>query len=167
MRENITIVKLLFYIILACLLVALILLTPIFYKSDNYYSFKCKIMGGKIVSNVEIYFPSTKICRIRTKDYERACKDNVNCEGVCKIENQETLKQKGMEIFGKNYLSIDLREFEEKTREIVGGYCSEFVFDTGSGIEKCSKNGAIYVENGMIKFYNKPQGILPCEDFTP
>jgi len=167
MKESITIVRLLFYIILVCSLVALILFSSIFYKSDDYYDFKCKLMGGKIVSNGEIYFPPVTICRIKTRDYERACTDNMDCEGVCKIENQETLKQKSIEILGKNYSSISLREFEEKTREIVGGYCSEFVFDTGSNIKKCSKNEAIYVENGMIKFYNEPQGILPCEDFTP
>lgn len=167
MKESVMIVKLLFYIILACSLAALIFLVSIFYKSDNYYSFKCRLMGGKIVSNEEVYSPPAKICRIKTKDYERACKDNMDCEGVCKIENQEALKQKSMEIFGKNYSSINLKEFEEKTREMVMGYCSEFVFDTGSDIERCSKNEAIYVEDGMIKFHSKPQGILPCEDFKP
>ncbi len=159
------IARLLFYVILICAIVVLILILSMLYESDNYYGFKCKLMGGKIVSNGEVYFPPAKICRIKTKDYERACKDNADCEGVCKIENQETLKQKSMEILGKDYSSIDLREFEEKTREIIGGYCSEFIFDFGSNIEKCSRNEAIYVENGVIKFYTKPQGILPCEDF--
>lgn len=162
-----TVVKLLLYIVLTATLVIVIFMVSMFYESDSYYNFKCMLKSGEVANNASNNFFNKKICRIKTKDYGVICSDNQDCDGVCVIDGAEALRGRGIDVFEKNYFNISLDEFERRTMENVTGECSEYKYDTKSEIDRCSKNSAIYVENGIVKLNNKPINFISCDEFKP
>lgn len=162
--------KFVFRIFLSVLIVMFIVLLcfPFVFKNFSYkleYNFlkdkiDCKLKGGTI-GRVYLYSPPKHICIIKASDYGKECNDDNDCEGECKIRDEDFLEDKWELLYGKTYkydeirgtsiigtTEVNLLEFENKAGVKVKGNCSEFkknLYCGGNDKKFNVKNGKINV----------------------
>ncbi len=161
--------KMIFQILLFVLVVIFIIsLCFLFiFKEDFDYKYNyfkdeidCKSKGG-VIGKVYLYSPPERTCIIKANDYGKECNDDNDCEGECKIRDEDFLEDKWELLYGKTYeydeirgtsiigiTEVDLLEFENKAGVKVKGNCSEFkknLYCGGNDKKFNVKNGKINV----------------------
>lgn len=146
-----------FIIKILSLLFSIVIIHLFFFYSVH--SYRCSIEGGKEkwIDGLDI-----TVCIIKTNDHGKYCIDDFDCEDYCVVENENALEKKWIELFGNNFAEVDVKEFEEKSRMKIGGYCSKF-----KPSQYCGNTEAFHIRNGMIR-YNSIRWKLPtlnCDDY--
>ncbi|MCK4525500.1 MAG: hypothetical protein KAU07_03615 [Candidatus Andersenbacteria bacterium] len=152
------------FVLVALLLISLCFpfIAEDFNCNYNYFKYKinCKLKGG-VTGEVYVYSSPKRICIIKANDYGKECNDNNDCEGECKIRDEDFLEDKWELLYGKTYeydkirgtsvvgtVEVDLLEFENKAGVKVRGNCSEFkknLYCGGNDKKFNVKNGKINV----------------------
>lgn len=112
-----------------------------------------------MIGKVYLYSPPIHTCIIKANDYGKKCNDDNNCEGECKIINEDFLKEKWELLHGKTYdengtlypfiartAEVNLSEFEDKTGLKIKGSRSQFKKNSYCG----GDNKEFNVNNGKI-----------------